>query len=256
MNIYFIIFFTVLGAAVGSFLNVCIYRIPAGASIILPPSHCPVCKHAIRFYDNIPILSYIILRGRCRFCAAKISVRYPIVELLTALTSLIFFLKYGLSWAYLCNFLFTAALIVVTFIDLDHRIIPDVITLPGIPLFAAAAIFLLKLPYRESLLGIVIGGGVFYLVGLGYELIKKREGMGGGDIKLFAMIGGFLGWKSLIFVLLVSSFLGAVIGISVIIYKKGDMKYAIPFGPFLSIAAVSYLFWGDVFMKILIHGCR
>lgn len=251
MNIYFAIFFTVLGAVVGSFLNVCIYRIPAGASVILPSSHCPGCGHAIRFYDNIPILSYIILRGKCRYCAAKISVRYLIVELLTALTSLVFFLQYGLSWAYLCNFLFAAALIVVTFIDLDHQIIPDVITLPGIPFFAVAAIFLLGLPYGESLLGIVIGGGVFYLIGLGYELIKKKEGMGGGDIKLFAMIGGFLGWKSLIFVLLVSSCLGAVIGISIIIYKKGDMRYAIPFGPFLSIAAISYLFWGDNFMRYL-----
>lgn len=232
----------------------CIYRIPTGASIVLPSSHCPSCKHSIGFYDNIPILSYLILGGRCRHCRAAISIRYPIVELLGALASLILFLRYGMSWLYLCTFVFTAALIVITFIDLDHQIIPDVITLPGIPVFALAAIFLLKLSYLESLLGILIGGGVLYLVGWGYELIKKREGMGGGDIKLFAMIGGFLGWKSLIFILLVSSFLGAIIGISVILYKKGDMKYAIPFGPFLSIAAISYLFWGDSFMRYLISG--
>ncbi len=252
INIYFIIFFTALGAIVGSFLNVCIYRIPAGKSIVRPSSHCPGCKHPIRFYDNIPILSYLILGGKCRHCKAKISIQYPIVELLTALAALIFFLRYGMSWTCLFYFLFTAALIAITFIDLEHQIIPDVITLPGIPFFALAAIFLLKLPYLESVLGIVIGGGVLFLVGFGYELIKKREGMGGGDIKLFAMIGGFLGWKSLIFVLLVSSFLGAIIGISVIIYKKGDMKYAIPFGPFLSIAAISYLFWGDDFMRYVI----
>lgn len=254
MDIYFAIFFTVLGAVVGSFLNVCIYRIPDGSSIVLPSSHCPGCKHAIGFYDNIPILSYLILGGRCRHCKAKISIQYPIVELLTAMASLVLFLSFGVSWTYLFYFLFTIALIVITFIDLDHQIIPDVITLPGIPFFAMAAIFFLKLPYLESLAGILIGGGVLYLVGFGYELIKKREGMGGGDIKLFAMIGGFLGWKSLVFILLVSSFLGAIIGISVIIYKKGDMKYAIPFGPFLSIAAISYLFWGDNFMRYLISG--
>ncbi len=252
INIYFTIFFTVIGAVVGSFLNVCIYRIPAGKSVVLPSSHCPACKYPIRFYDNIPILSYLILWGRCRRCKAKISIQYPIVELLAALAALIFFLRYGISWTCLFYFLFTAALIAITFIDLEHQIIPDVITLPGIPFFALAAIFLLKLPPLESVLGIVIGGGVLYLVGFGYELIKKREGMGGGDIKLFAMIGGFLGWKSLIFILLVSSFLGAIIGISVIIYKKGDMRYAIPFGPFLSIAAIAYLFWGDSFMRYLI----
>jgi len=252
INIYFIIFFTALGAIVGSFLNVCIYRIPAGKSIIRPSSHCPGCKHPVRFYDNIPILSYLILGGKCRHCKTKISIQYPIVELLTALAALILFLRYGMSWTCLFYFLFTAALIAITFIDLEHQIIPDVITLPGIPFFALAAIFFLKLPYLESVLGIVIGGGVLFLIGFGYELIKKREGMGGGDIKLFAMIGGFLGWKSLIFVLLVSSFLGAIIGISVIIYKKGDMKYAIPFGPFLSIAAISYLFWGDDFMRYVI----
>jgi len=252
MDVYGTIFVTVLGAVVGSFLNVCIYRIPAGISIVRPSSHCPCCQTPIRFYDNVPVLSFLMLGGRCRHCRAVISLRYPVIELMTALASLLLFLRYGVSWLYLCTFLFTAALIVVTFIDLDHQIIPDVITLPGIPLFALASIFLLKLPPLESLLGILIGGGSLYLVGLGYELLKKREGMGGGDIKLFAMIGGFLGWKSLIFVLLVSSFLGAIIGIAVILYRRGDMRYAIPFGPFLSIAAVSYLFWGESFMRYLL----
>jgi len=252
MDVYGTVCVTVLGAVVGSFLNVCIYRIPAGISIVRPSSHCPLCQTPIRFYDNVPVLSFLMLGGRCRHCRAVISLRYPVIELLTALASLLLFLRYGVSWLYLCTFLFTAALIVVTFIDLDHQIIPDVITLPGIPLFALASIFLLKLPPLDSLLGILIGGGSLYLVGLGYELLKKREGMGGGDIKLFAMIGGFLGWKSLIFVLLVSSFLGAIIGIAVIVYRRGDMRYAIPFGPFLSIAAVSYLFWGESFMRYLL----
>ncbi len=247
------IFSFVFGAVVGSFLNVCIYRIPAGSSIATPSSHCPRCKSPIRFYDNIPILSYLVLRGRCRACNEKIPIIYPAVETLTALISLSLFLKYGPSLQYLITFLFTSALIVITFIDLEHQIIPDVISLPGISLFSIAAILVMDITVLESLIGVLIGGGVLFVIAFGYELITKREGMGGGDIKLLAMIGGFFGWKSLIFILLVSSFVGAIIGISVIVYKKGDMKYAIPFGPFLSIAAVAYIFCGTHFLNYLMY---
>jgi leader peptidase (prepilin peptidase)/N-methyltransferase len=247
------IFSFVFGAVVGSFLNVCIYRIPAGSSIATPSSHCPHCKKPIRFYDNIPILSYLVLRGRCRRCNEKISIIYPAVEALTALISLSLFLKYGPSLQYLIAFLFASALIVITFIDLEHQIIPDVISLPGIPLFAIAAVLVMDITVVESLIGVLIGGGVLFAIAFGYELITKREGMGGGDIKLLAMIGGFFGWKSLIFILLVSSFVGAIIGISVILFKGQDMKYAIPFGPFLSIAAVAYMFWGTHFMNFLLY---
>lgn len=247
------IFSFVFGAVVGSFLNVCIYRIPAGSSIATPSSHCPHCKKPIRFYDNIPILSYLVLRGRCRRCNEKISIIYPAVEALTALISLSLFLKYGPSLQYLIAFLFASALIVITFIDLEHQIIPDVISLPGIPLFAIAAVLVMDITVVESLIGVLIGGGVLFAIAFGYELITKREGMGGGDIKLLAMIGGFFGWKSLIFILLVSSFVGAIIGISVILFKGQDMKYAIPFGPFLSIAAVAYIFWGTHFMNFLLY---
>ena len=155
---------------------------------------------------------------------------------------------------FLIFFIFTAVLIVITFIDLDHQIIPDIITLPGIPIFFLAAIFLVKIPWLEVLLGLLIGGGVLFTIALVYELISKREGMGGGDIKLLAMIGGFLGWKSLMFILLFSSFSGAIVGITAMIIKKQDMKYAVPFGPFLSAAAVAYLFWGDTFMRLLVTG--
>jgi leader peptidase (prepilin peptidase)/N-methyltransferase len=155
---------------------------------------------------------------------------------------------------FLIFFIFTAVLIVITFIDLDHQIIPDIITLPGIPIFFLAAIFLIKIPWLEALLGLLIGGGVLFTIALVYELISKREGMGGGDIKLLAMIGGFLGWKSLMFILLFSSFSGAIVGITAMIIKKQDMKYAVPFGPFLSAAAVAYLFWGDSFMRLLVIG--
>jgi len=244
MNVFFDIFFTVAGAAVGSFLNVLICRIPEGRSIIYPSSHCPKCKHSIRFYDNIPLISYLVLGGRCRDCQEKISLRYPLVEAITALMSLLLFWKFGLSVKYLFSFAFTAALIVITFIDLDLQIIPDVITLPGIPLFFLAAVFFMDVKVMEALLGLLIGGGCLFAIAFVYELITKREGMGGGDIKLLAMMGAFLGWKSLFFILFVSSLLGAVVGISTMIVKGKDMKYAVPFGPFLSVAAVAYLFIG------------
>ena len=244
----------IFGAAIGSFLNVCIFRLPAESSIVKPRSQCPHCHHPIRNCDNIPLISFIILRGKCRDCGGNISWRYPLVELITALLAMLLFLKFGLTLAFLAFFIFTAVLIVITFIDLDHQIIPDIITLPGIPIFCLAAIFLVKIPWMEVLIGLLIGGGVLFAIALVYGLITKREGMGGGDIKLLAMIGGFLGWKSLIFILLFSSFSGAIIGITAMIIKKQDMKYAVPFGPFLSAAAVAYLFWGDAFIRLLVIG--
>ena len=252
------LFVFVFGAVVGSFLNVCIFRLPSEASIVKPRSQCPYCHHPIRNCDNIPLISFIILRGRCRDCGGKISWRYPLVELITALLALLLFLKFSLTLSFLIFFIFTAVLIVITFIDLDHQIIHDILTLPGIPIFFLAAIFLLdrpwKIPWLEALLGLLIGGGILFLIAFVYELISKREGMGGGDIKLLAMIGGFFGWKSLIFILLFSSFSGAIVGITAMIIKKQDMKYAVPFGPFLSAAAVAYLFWGDTFMRLLVRG--
>ena len=245
------LFALVFGAVVGSFLNVCIFRLPAEASIVKPRSQCPYCHHPIRNRDNIPLISFIILRGKCRDCGGKISWHYPLVELITALLALLLFLKFSLTLNFLIFFIFTAVLIVITFIDLDHQIIPDILTLPGIPIFCLAAIFLLKIPWLEALLGLLIGGGILFTIAFVYELISKREGMGGGDIKLLAMIGGFFGWKSLIFILLFSSFSGAMVGITAMIIKKQDMKYAVPFGPFLSAAAIAYLFSGDAFMRLL-----
>jgi len=241
----------IFGAAVGSFLNVCIFRMPSKTSIIKPLSQCPHCHHPIRYYDNIPLISYIVLKGKCRDCSGKISWRYPLVELITAVLSLLLFLQFGLTLRFLICFVFTAVLIIIAFIDLDHRIIPDILTLPGIPVFFLLAVFAMKVDWLEALLGILIGGGILFAIAFGYELISKREGMGGGDIKLLAMIGGFLGWKSLLFVLMVSSFLGAIVGVSIMIIKKQDMKYAVPFGPFLSAGAVAYFFWGDVFIRLL-----
>lgn len=244
MSLFLEIFFFTVGAAIGSFLNVLIHRLPEEASIIFPASHCPKCRHAIRLYDNIPLISYLFLKGRCRDCGEKISWRYPLVELITAVMALLLLWKFGPSLQFLSTFLFACALIVITFIDLDHQIIPDVISLPGIPIFFLAAVFIMHLSFRDAFLGFLIGGGILYGIAFFYELITKREGMGGGDIKLLAMIGAFLGWQSLLFVMLVSSFAGALVGITVMIAKGRDMKYAVPFGPFLSLGAIAYLFFG------------
>jgi leader peptidase (prepilin peptidase)/N-methyltransferase len=251
MGFFFEIFSFVVGAAVGSFLNVIILRLPEEKSIVFPASHCPECRHPIRLYDNIPLISYLFLKGRCRDCGGSISLRYPLVEGLTAILSLLIYWKFGPSMQYLCVFVFTCSLIVITFIDLDHQIIPDVISLPGIPIFFLAAVFVMNLRFFDAFLGFLIGGGVLYGVAFVYELITKREGMGGGDIKLLAMIGAFLGWQSLLFVLLISSFAGAAVGIALMIIKGQDMKYAVPFGPFLSLGAIAYLFFGAYLYGLL-----
>jgi leader peptidase (prepilin peptidase)/N-methyltransferase len=243
-TVWFAVIFTLAGAAVGSFLNVCICRIPEGLSIVSPSSRCPQCGHPIRFYDNIPIISYLLLGGKCRDCKGRISPRYPLVEFLTAAFAWILFRKFGLSPACFAVFVFVCTLIVVTFIDLDHQIIPHVITLSGIPVFALLAVFFMGLSAVDAFLGVMIGGGILYFVAVYYEALTGREGMGGGDVNLLAMLGAFLGWKSLLFILLVSSLLGAVVGLAIILVKGKDMRYAVPFGPFLCAAAVFHLFFG------------
>lgn len=253
-SIFLFVVVFVFGAVIGSFLNVCIFRLPEGNSIVKPSSQCPHCHHLIRFYDNVPLIGYLFLKGKCRDCGEKISLRYPLVEFITAVFALLLFSKFNLSLDFLVFFFFTAVLIVITFIDLDHQIIPDVLTLPGIPIFFFLSVFVVKVPWMDAVIGLFAGGGILLAIAFGYELIAKREGMGGGDIKLLAMIGGFLGWKSLIFILLFSSLIGAIIGIAVMIIQKQDMKYAVPFGPFLSAAAVAYVFFGHIFMQFLILG--
>jgi len=233
----------VLGAIVGSFLNVCISRLPKGESIISPSSHCPHCGHPIKFYDNIPLTSYLLLRGRCRSCKRSISVQYPLVEGITALSSLLLFLKYGLSLSYLFYFSFVAALIVITVIDLYHQIIPDVISIPGIGVGLLGALIVPHLTFFHSLMGVLLGGGSLFLVATLYQWLFKREGMGGGDVKLLAMIGAFLGWDAVILTILLSSLVGSVTGIVIMVLKGKDFKYAIPFGPFLSFGAVIALFY-------------
>jgi leader peptidase (prepilin peptidase)/N-methyltransferase len=245
----YIILAGTLGAIVGSFLNVCVYRIPRSLSIVFPGSQCPNCKTHIAFYDNIPILSYLILKGKCRHCHAPISIKYPLVEAMNAVLYLGIFLKFGLSFTTLVYFIFVSILIVVSFIDFGFRIIPDGLSFSGIVLGFLSSLFILQITWLQSLLGILIGGGLLLAVALTYEKITHKEGMGGGDVKLLAMIGAFTGWQGIPFVILVSSFVGAIVGIIFIILTKKDTKFAIPFGPFLSFAAILYIFLGPKLIR-------
>ncbi len=235
----------IFGAMIGSFLNVCIHRLPKEESIARPGSHCPKCKTPIRFYDNIPLLSYLLLRGKCRYCQASISIQYPIVEAITALSSFFLFITFGVSLSFIYYFSFVAALIVITVIDLYHQIIPDVISLPGVVIGLLGSLIIPQITFWSSLIGVLSGGGSLFLVATVYQWLFKREGMGGGDVKLLAMIGAFLGWKAVILTILLSSFIGSIIGITVMVIKEKDFKYAIPFGPFLALGAVISLFFGE-----------
>jgi leader peptidase (prepilin peptidase) / N-methyltransferase len=243
-NTVMILFSLLFGLAFGSFLNVCIYRIPLKKSIIFPPSSCPNCEHRIKFYDNIPVFSYLLLRGKCRYCHTHIPIHYPVVELLTGLLSMALFIRYGLSYQYILSFLFLIALLLISFIDLHHQIIPDILSIPGI--FAGIAVSFIPghLTWPDSIIGAVGGGGILYLIALVYKKVTGRDGMGGGDVKLLAMIGAWMGWRALPFIILLSSLSGIVIGGGALIMAGKGYRVRIPFGPFLSLGAIIYFFFG------------
>ncbi len=262
------VFIFILGSIVGSFLNVCIYRMPKEESVIKPRSHCPKCKKPIPWYDNIPFISYIILRGKCRFCKQRIPFRYFLVELITASAFLGLYIYYGLGFNFIFYTLLTCLLIIATFVDIAHRIIPDEITLGGIVvgfLFNVVYSFIqhpassIQHPILNSLLGILIGGLIIYLTGKAFDLVYFRllkkgpvdgetESMGGGDVKLLAMIGAFLGWKAAVLTFFLAPFFGAIVGLTNLIIKK---QHTIPYGPFLSLAAFISLFWTDVIIRLI-----
>ncbi len=245
----------IFGACVGSFLNVCIHRIPKKQSIVRPPSACPSCKRRIPFYYNVPILSYIVLKGACCFCGHRISPRYPIVEALTGFIAAAVYIKFGLSYETAFWFVFIAALITISFIDLDYQIIPDILSLPGIVIFAAGALFLPEMNIKKSFLGILAGGGTLYLIALAYYAVKRREGMGGGDIKLLAMTGAATGWKGVAVTLFAGSLLGTAAGIVVMVCtRSSDSKLKIPFGPYISLGAVIYIFFGKALINWYLTG--
>jgi leader peptidase (prepilin peptidase) / N-methyltransferase len=226
---------TLFGLAFGSFLNVCIHRLPRGQSLVWPGSRCPGCLSALRWYDNVPVLSYVALRGRCRACGMRISPVYPVIELATAALFLGAFLAFD-SALLVSRLVFGCAMLVLLVIDLEHRILPNVITLPGI-LVGFGFSFVAPPGWADSLIGIVAGGGVLLLLSEAYYRVRGEEGLGMGDVKMLAMIGAFLGWKLMLVTLALSSCLGSIVGLSLIAMKKGDMKYALPFGTFLAIGA-------------------
>lgn len=234
----------VLGLLLGSFFNVCIYRIPKKESIVAPPSRCGACGQTLKAPDLIPVFSYLFLRGRCRYCGVRISPRYPLVEILTAAVFLWVYWTQGMTWDFLISAFLAGILIVMTFIDLDHQIIPDGLVLTG---FIGGAVFLLAgltVPWQDALLGLLAGGGSFFLVALISEWILKREGMGGGDIKLMAMIGLILGWRMTLIAILLSVYAGGLIGGALLLFKIKKRGEAIPFGPFIALGTLLAALYG------------
>ena len=233
-----------LGLAVGSFLNVCIHRIPRSQSLVRPPSRCPACEYQLRWFDNIPVASYAAILGRCRKCRTRISIRYPLVELATMALFVVHGEVFGWSALLVPRLLFACAMVVLFAIDLEHHLLPNVITLPGI---AIGLISSTVLPpgLVDALLGVALGGGVLWLIGEAYYRFSGHEGMGGGDVKMLAMIGAFLGWKLVLITLVLSSVAGSLIGLFVILIKRGGLKYALPYGTFLALGALTASLAGD-----------
>ena len=246
MNWAVILVFTFLvGAAVGSFANVLIYRIPRRESIVRPGSRCPECGMSIRFYDNIPVISYLVLGGKCRSCSTRIPWRYPVVEMFNGLVYLGLAIRFGFGLYAVVLAPFVTSLIVLAFIDLDHRILPNIITVPGM----AAGVILRfgHWPPRplDSLIGLLAGGGFLYLIAWLYMIIRKKEGMGMGDVKLLGMIGAFLGWIALPVTVLFASLTGSVVGVVWARVKKQPiMDFPVPFGVFLVVGALIHVFFG------------
>jgi leader peptidase (prepilin peptidase)/N-methyltransferase len=231
-----------LGLCAGSFVNVLVHRLPRGMSIVRPRSSCPSCRSPIAWFDNVPLLSYLVLRGRCRRCGAWIPVRYPIGELATALLFVLVAARFGPTWRAVVAWAFTGALVAVTFIDLEHRIIPDEITLGG----AVAGLILAPVTGRGVVCagaGALLGGGLLYLLALLYERARGVQGMGGGDVKFAAMLGAFLGARGVLMTLFLASFVGTMAGIAVILARGGGGKTALPFGTFLAPSAFVVLLW-------------
>jgi len=233
------------GSIVGSFLNVCIYRLPRGESIVTPRSHCPGCGKLIRAWDNIPILSFLILRGRCRDCGQPIAWRYPLVEGLTGLLFALTVVQYGPTALAASLLLFVAALVVIAFVDLDHQVIPNVMTLPGIPLGLLAGLAVGGPPILDRILGALTGAGFLYLVLVYGSALYGQDAMGEGDLNLMALVCAFLGWKAVVVTLLVGCLSGSLVGLALIALRRLGRREHMPFGPFLALGAVVSLFWGD-----------
>ncbi|MGB7606077.1 MAG: prepilin peptidase [Lutisporaceae bacterium] len=243
LTIKIIIF--LLGLAIGSFLNVCIYRIPSKISVSYPPSHCPTCEHKLNALDLIPVLGFLINRGRCRYCKEKISIKYPIIELITAAIFLLLFNKFGLSIYFLKYAVLTSLLVIITLIDLKTQEIPDELIIFGLITGLLLNLYDIKLNMLQGIMGFLLGGGTFLIIAM-----VTRGAMGGGDIKLMAVLGLFLGWKMVILVALLSFLLGAIISLVLIIAKIKGRKDYIPFGPFIATAALITIFHGSQILHL------
>lgn len=248
MEIIYIIIFFIFGAIIGSFLNVVIYRLPRNKSIVSPAfSFCPGCGAPIKWYDNIPILSYLVLRGRCRNCKNKISIRYFLVEIITGISSVAAYLKTGLSIDYIFVFTFFSIMIAITFIDIEFKIIPDELNFIGFIIGFIYTFFRQDFSWTDGIIGAIVGAGFLWIIAYLYLRFRGIEGLGMGDVKMMAFVGMYLGWFGALFTIFVASLLGAVIGILAAYFSKSENKsrFEIPFGPFLAIASVLYLFIGE-----------
>jgi leader peptidase (prepilin peptidase)/N-methyltransferase len=232
-----LIVLALIGACIGSFLNVCIYRLPRQESLVWPASRCTSCGRPLRWYENVPVLGWLALRGRCRTCGERISPIYPIVELLTALVFVFGYLIYGWTPLLAVRLLFACAMIVLFVIDLQHQILPNVITVPGV--IVGFVLSLLMPPgWLSSLIGIAAGAGVLWAIMELYARARGFEGLGMGDVKMLAMIGAFLGWQLMLLTLVLASFSGSLVGIGMIATRRGGMQTALPFGTFLAAGAL------------------
>jgi leader peptidase (prepilin peptidase)/N-methyltransferase len=232
------------GLVVGSFLNVCIYRLPRGKSVVFPPSACGSCQRELRWFENVPVVSWAVLGGKCARCQAPISVQYPLVELVTGLLFVATAAVTPVGPLLAARLLFACALVVLFAIDLEHQILPNVITLPGIVVGLAFA--LVGPPgWRASVVGAALGGGVLYAIAAGYYYVRHEDGLGMGDVKMLAMIGAFLGWQQMLLTLVLASFAGALVGMAIIALQRGSMKYALPFGTFLAVGALAAMLVGQ-----------
>lgn len=244
------ILFGILGLLLGSFANVVIVRLPQGESVVRPRSHCPSCKSLIRYFDNIPLISWLLLKGKCRNCNASISWKYPLVEALMAALFASTFYYFSWQWFTLEILIFTFSVLIASFIDFDHYILPDTLTLSGIVIALLGAALNPERALLDSFLGFLMGGGSLWLVAYVYYAWKHIEAMGGGDIKLLAWIGALIGWKGIPFVILSASLVGAVVGIIISVKDRSGLQAKIPFGPYLAMGTLLYLFWGDYFSEL------
>ena len=238
----------VFGTLLGSFANVCIYRLPQQLSIIFPRSHCPSCQEVLHPWQNIPLLSYMMLGGQCARCKTAISLRYPLVELCNGLLYIFLYYHYHLSVQGVVFAVLTTALLIVSCIDLVHMIIPDVITLPGIVIGMCTSLWLTPVGLGNAVLGVLLGGGLFLLMAVLSVIILHREGMGGGDIKLIAMIGAFLGWHAVFVTIFLGALLGALVGMMLMLLQLKGRKEPLPFGPFLALGSLLAMVWGDTML--------